>query len=195
MEGFNIAAFKAVNQFAGHSTVFDTLVIGVAELMPYFFIVVLVALWLGRNIERKKSSVIAGCSVLLGLLFSHIVSWFYFHPRPFMQGLGTNLVSHAPDTSFPSDHTTFLFCIAIYLLLDSHTRKLGGALCLLGVLGGLARVYVGVHFPLDVLGAAVVGAVSAFLMLCLFKKTRLMDPVMNQVLKIKLPGQKSGLSL
>lgn len=195
MEGFNIAAFRVVNQFAGHSAFFDTLVIGVAELMPYLFILVLVALWLGSNIERRKSSVVAGCSVLLGLLFNHVVSWFYFHPRPFMQNLGTNLVSHAPDTSFPSDHTTFLFCIAMYLLLDSNTRKLGGVLCVLAGLGGLARVYVGVHFPLDVLGAAAVGGVSAFLMLCLFQKTCLMDPVMNRVVKIRLPGQKSGLNL
>lgn len=195
MEGFNVAAFLAVNQFAGQSRFFDTLVIGVAELMPYLFILVLVALWLGKSIARKKSSIIAGCSVLLGLSINHVVSWFYFHPRPFMQNLGTNLVSHAPDSSFPSDHTTFLFCIAIYLLLDRHTRKLGGVLCLLSVLGGLARIYVGVHFPLDVLGAAVVAGASAFLMLCLFEKTRLMDPAMNQVLKIRLPGQKSGLSL
>ncbi|MGO2132749.1 MAG: hypothetical protein ACTH3D_07610, partial [Halomonas sp.] len=100
MEGFNVAAFSAVNQFAGKNALLDTLVIGTAELMPYVLILVLVALWLGRNIERKKSSIIAGCSVLLGLLINHVVSWFYFHPRPFMQNLGTNLVSHAPDTSF-----------------------------------------------------------------------------------------------
>lgn len=195
MDGFNVAAFLAVNQYAGQSRFFDTLVIGVAEWMPYFFIMVLILLWFSKNVERKKSSVIAGCSVLLGLLINHVVSWFYFHPRPFMQGLGTNLVSHAPDTSFPSDHTTFLFCIAMFLLLHSSTRKLGGVLCLLSVLGGLARIYVGVHFPLDVLGAAVVGGVSAFLMLCLFEKTRLMDPLMDRVLKIRMSGRKSRLSL
>ncbi|WP_051234238.1 undecaprenyl-diphosphatase [Halomonas halocynthiae] len=189
MEGFNVAAFLAVNQHAGKSRIFDTLVIGVAELMPYLFILVLLVLWLGKSVTYKKISVAAGCSVLLGLLTSHLVSLLYFHPRPFMQNIGENLVSHTPDTSFPSDHTTFLFCIAISLLFHCTTRKLGGVLLLLSLVGGIARVYVGVHYPLDIFGAAVVGGISAFLVFFLSERTRIIEPIMQKLASIKCPGR------
>jgi undecaprenyl-diphosphatase len=193
MEDFNVSAFLAINQYAGKNDLVDAVIIGAAELTPYLFILVLLALWFSADPGRRKSSFIAGCSVLVGLLISYVVSLFYFHPRPFMQKLGTNLVSHAPDTSFPSDHTTFIFSIAIFLLLDGRTRKLGGVLCLLSLVGGVSRVYVGVHFPLDILGAAAVGGGSSLFVLLLFKKTRLMQPVLDRVLKIKLPGKRPGL--
>lgn len=190
MESFNVSAFLAVNQYAGKSALLDAVAVGTAEAMPYLFILVLVALWLSPDIERKKSSLIAGCSVLVGLLISYCVSLFYFHPRPFMQNIGTNLVAHAPDTSFPSDHTTFIFAIAFFFLLGRHTRRLGVVLFLLSLIGGISRVYVGVHFPLDILGAAAVGGVSSLLVLLLFNKTRVMEPVLDRAVKIKLPGKR-----
>lgn len=188
-----MSAFLAVNQYAGKMSLLDTVAIGAAELMPYLFIVVLGVLWFSADIERKKSSVLAGCSVLVGLLISYAVSLFYFHPRPFMQKLGTSLVSHAPDTSFPSDHTTLVFCIAIFLLFDRRTRKLGTLLCLLSAIGGMARVYVGVHFPLDILGAAVVGGISSLLVLLVFKKSCLLRSILDRLVKIKMPGKGMGL--
>ncbi len=67
------------------------------------------------------------------------------------------LISHPDDASFPSDHLTFAFAVvaALYPVLG-RTLWLW---CLLGVLIGLARVFVGVHYPSDVLGGAILGAV------------------------------------
>lgn len=193
MESLNVSAFLAVNQYAGTSRFLDAAIVGAAEIMPYVFMLVLVVLWFSSDIVKKKSSVIAGCSVLVGMLISYIVSLCYFHPRPFMQKLGTNLVSHAPDTSFPSDHTTFLFSIAIFLLFARQTRVLGAVLCLLSSIGGVSRVYIGVHFPLDILGAAVVGGASSLFVLLLFYKTRIMEPALDKVLKINIFRKKFGL--
>jgi undecaprenyl-diphosphatase len=70
-------------------------------------------------------------------------------------------VSHAAGQSFPSDHATAAFGVALatWAFLD---RRWGGVLFAAAVLIGFARVYVGVHYPVDILGgllAAFVGVV------------------------------------
>jgi undecaprenyl-diphosphatase len=78
-----------------------------------------------------------------------------------MDGLGTLLVPHAAENSFPSDHTTFMVSIALTLLLLPRTERWGGWLLILAIAGGLARVFIGVHYPLDILGSLVVSTLSA----------------------------------
>ena len=81
-------------------------------------------------------------------------------------GLAGLLISHAPNASFPSDHLTLIWAVSFSLLLHPRTRLLGGLLALLGLPVAWARIFLGVHFPLDMVGAAGVGVVSAWLCLC-----------------------------
>lgn len=161
MEDFNVSAFLLINHPAGQSAVLDALGLAAAEAMPYLFMLVLAGLWLSPEVARRKAGLKAGGAVLAGLGISYALSLVYSHPRPFVQGLGHTLLAHSPDASFPSDHTTFLFSIAFVLAIESRTRRLGALLVGLGLAGGLARVFVGVHFPLDILGAAVTGLAAA----------------------------------
>jgi undecaprenyl-diphosphatase len=171
MEEFNVSTFLFINQYAGKSNFLDTALIGVAEVMPYFFMLIMLYLWLDVNIERKKSSFNSGLSVLLGMLTSYVISLFYYHPRPFVDNLGTQLIEHAPDSSFPSDHTTFIFSISIMLLFNKTTRVIGIALCVCSLISGLSRVFGGVHFPLDILGAILVSIFSSLVVFNLQHKT------------------------
>lgn len=92
-----------------------------------------------------------GANQLIGLVWQH--------PRPFMIGLGHTFLPHAPDSSFPSDHATVFAGIALTLLLGG-ARWLGGFTVLAGALVAWARVFLGVHFPLDKFGAAAVAGVA-----------------------------------
>ena len=80
-----------------------------------------------------------------------------------MIGLGHTLISHAADSSFPSDHLTLLWAVAFSFLMHRSPRLAGIALALLGLPVAWARIYLGVHFPLDVVGAALVAVLSAWL--------------------------------
>jgi undecaprenyl-diphosphatase len=171
MEEFNLAAFLLINQYAGKNSLLDAAIIGFAEVMPYIFILIIISLWFGGCIERKKSSFNSGLSVLLGMLTSYIISLFYYHSRPFVENLGTQLVEHAPDSSFPSDHTTFIFSISVMLLFNKSTRVIGSILCFLSFISGLSRVFVGVHFPLDIFGAILVSIFSSVVVFKLQHKT------------------------
>ncbi|WNO59413.1 undecaprenyl-diphosphatase [Rheinheimera sp. MMS21-TC3] len=172
MEQFNISAFLFINQYAGNNKSIDQMLIGLAEATPYVFIVILGWLWFSGKLAKMTSSYQAGLAVLLGMLTSYSISLFYYHSRPFVQGLGTQLVEHAPDSSFPSDHTTFIFCIAIMLLFNKSTRRLAYLLSGISLISGLSRVYVGVHFPLDIIGAILVAIGSSIVVFSLRHKTK-----------------------
>jgi undecaprenyl-diphosphatase len=76
-------------------------------------------------------------------------------------GMGTNLMANSPDSSSSSDYLTCLWGVAFSLLLHGRTLPLGLALGLLGIPMAWARICLGVHFPLDIVSAALVSAISA----------------------------------
>jgi len=84
--------------------------------------------------------------------------------RPFVHQLGAPTTTH----SFPSGHTATSFACA--LVLSSFVPRLRVPLYVLAVLIAFSRLYNGDHFPLDVLGGAVLGTVTALLLLAGFRR-------------------------
>lgn len=187
MDRINSMFFLYINQYAGESIVFDALAIFMAEAMPFIFMLVMLVLWFFASNSTKRISFFAGYSVLLALFLSYLIGLLYYHSRPFTINLGTQLVEHAADASFPSDHTTFVFAIAFMFLWNTRTRKLGVGLCLLSLLAGLARVFVGVHYPFDIAGAALLGAVSSFMIIYLASKVSYLEKFFQLCAWVKLP--------
>ena len=66
------------------------------------------------------------------------------------------------DSSFPSGHTAASFAVSIVLLLKTK-KRFGIPALVLAVLIGLSRLYLGVHYPSDVLGGVVSGSLCAVL--------------------------------
>lgn len=161
MEQLNNQLFTVINQFAGQNTFFDSLFIFFAEAMPYVFIILVIAVWFRHENKVKRYLIAATLASVVGITLNAIIAQVYFHPRPFMNELGTTLVTHSPNSSLPSDHTTFMFCIAFSLLLHRTTRKFALGLASLAVIGGLSRVYIGVHFPFDIAAASIVSILAA----------------------------------
>lgn len=90
-----------------------------------------------------------GTAIVIEALFST----FAFHPRPFVAGFGPAWVSHAANNSMPSTHVTLTWIMAITLALRKQ-RVTGMVLCALGVVLAWAQIYVGIHWPVDMVGAA-----------------------------------------
>ena len=131
----------------------------VADDVIYAIPLLLFGLWLWGD-QVKRSLALKACLVVgAGLLANLVIGIAWPHPRPFMIGLGHTWIPHAPDSSFPSDHATVFAGVGVTLLLGGEIG-LGFAVLLTGLCVGWARVFLGVHFPLDIAGAFCVAALS-----------------------------------
>lgn len=122
-----------------------------------------VAVWLRAGDGARKGLLQASAAVLVALLVNQLIGLVWQHPRPFMIGLGHSHLAHVADSSFPSDHLTLLWAVAFSLLAQPRLRLAGLALAALGLPVAWARIYLGVHLPLDMLGAMAVAGLAAWL--------------------------------
>jgi len=117
--------------------------------------------WLRGAADLRQALLMAGVAAVVGLLASVAIGSLWPRPRPLVLGLGHAFMAHAPNASFPGDHLTFWWSVAFSLSQQRRARGVGIALALLGFPIAWARICVGVHFPLDMAGAAGVAACSA----------------------------------
>ncbi|ENX36530.1 hypothetical protein F889_00244 [Acinetobacter colistiniresistens] len=155
-ENFNIFLFNNINSFATESPVLDKLAIFFANDLNTVFIGFLVFLlviqWKTYSLLFAKTLLI----VLFSLILSDLIEFFYHHPRPFQLNLGHKLIGHGSSSSFPSQHTLTVTIIAFSYWMAGF-KKIGLLGLGVGVIVGLSRIFVGVHFPFDVIGSFVIG--------------------------------------
>lgn len=157
-------ALQALNDFAYGHDLFEDVLRFFAEDAQYVFIALLAGLFLARGRWESRNArhgvIAAGLAAALGLAVAHGITMVWDRPRPFEAHSGVHLfVTGSGDPSFPSDHATAAFAIAVSLLLRS--RRVGLLALAMAVVLAMARVAVGVHYPLDVIGGALVGTAAA----------------------------------
>lgn len=130
----------------------------------YAFVALLMMLFVvrgkWRSVNARHGVVAAGFSALLALGVAQLIGDLWARPRPYVAHPDVHLfIAPSHDPSFPSDHATAAFAIAVALLL--RHRKAGWlALGLASVLS-IARVAVGTHYPGDVAAGALIGTSAA----------------------------------
>jgi undecaprenyl-diphosphatase len=151
--------FRAVNGLAGRNSALDTLMIGSAKYLPIIFAFALVALWISWRARNQRAAFLAGVSTLVALGLGQLVGKAFPRPRPYLSHTVNQLIPPSLDTSFPSDHAILGFAVAVIVL--RYNRRAGVALLTLALLMAIARVFVGAHYPGDVLGGAVLGSLTS----------------------------------
>ncbi|MDE6591339.1 MAG: phosphatase PAP2 family protein [Oscillospiraceae bacterium] len=110
--------------------------------------------------QTRKAGFSALCAMLIGLIaVNFTIKPLVSRPRPWLVIENfQNLVPERDPNSFPSGHTNagFAFAIAVYMSAPKKWMKIA-AVCAAAVMG-LSRLYVGVHFPSDVLAGTVIGS-------------------------------------
>ena len=163
MEEWNRALFLMLDAGPGASSVTIATARLLAEGLVWIVPAGWVVAWLNGSLAVRRVLVAAAISGVAGLLANQVIGLAWYHPRPFEAGIGRTLMNHARDGSFPSDHLTLIWAVAFALAMRRSTRLAGWGLAALGLPVAWARIYLGVHFPLDMLGAALVALGSAWL--------------------------------
>lgn len=130
-------------------------------ILVYFVIVVGLFVWPGKDrekVKRKKVVVYVLICLALAFLADEVINLLKVRHRPFVTfpNKVVELDVIQDLTSFPSTHTIFVFAIAVSLWL-SDLRKVAAPLIVLAIALGLSRIAVGVHYPFDILGGAILG--------------------------------------
>ena len=181
IEQINFALFHLINQYAGLNPLIDDLAIITAKYMPVVIILGLVYLWF-KNQYRSRDIVLYGAyAAILGLVINYIIGLLYFHPRPFMIHIGTLLFQYPAETSFPSDHATLMFSLALMLIYFKETRIAGFIFLILGFIGSFARIFSGIHFPLDILGSLIVSIISTIIIFQFKDKFNPLNTVIKEI--------------
>ena len=135
----------------------------------YFFAqygIVLIAIGVIYLVIRVRINAVftAVLSSIISTFVSFIIYLLWQRPRPFITYAGSvdRLIARTTVVSFPSAHTYLSFAIAITVLLYGH-KKLGLAMVVLALMTALSRVAIGVHYPSDVIGGAIIGLLSGIL--------------------------------
>lgn len=155
----NYSLFSTINSWSG-TRLLDTLMRFAARDLIFAVFAVFAALVLFVYL-RKGLAPVAGSAVTLVLAFGFglVAAALHLEKRPFQSHQVRLLIQHAPGQSFPSDHATAAFAVALASLVFL-SRPIGAALLSLAVLIGLARVYCGLHYPGDILGSLLVSALA-----------------------------------
>lgn len=148
----NLSLFSWINASPEASNTSIHFAIFIANDLLYCMILLFAWFWLRGNYDTKKQILKAFIFTSIAILISQCISHVYYHQRPFVMEVGRTLIYHAPNGSFPSDHMLIFSSIAFSYLFSAQ-RKLGIFLLIMAWLVAWSRVYLGVHFPLDMLGA------------------------------------------
>jgi undecaprenyl-diphosphatase len=159
LEAFNRSLFSSIDATPATPHWLIEAALLIANNAFYILPLLLITLWLFGDAHRRESAVRACCVALLALGINQLIGWAWPHPRPFMIGLGNTFMAHAPDASFPSDHGTVFASVAMTLLMARLWRH-GSIALIVGVAIAWARVFVGVHFPFDMIGAVIVACLT-----------------------------------
>jgi undecaprenyl-diphosphatase len=169
----DIEIFRSINGLAGRSAMLD--IFGIFLASGLIFVMAAAVLGLAwyryRTARTRKSrkSAELDIAVLLRSILAAIMavcgnflfSLLYFRERPFVALTNVTRLIGDPMTgkSLPSDHASMAFAIAVSVVM-LHPAM--GAVLLLAALGvAFGRVFVGVHFPTDVLAGMFVGTLAA----------------------------------
>ncbi len=166
----NTSLFFLIFNLSRHNAFLDMLMLfGARYLIFGVFLLNLFFLFKG-TIKERKAFFLMILSFPIAVLIIIGIHFFFYEPRPFVTFHLTPLYPYNPDASFPSRHASFISIIAFaYLYFKSKWSPL---FILFLIWIGISRVFVGVHYPIDILGGFIIGIISLFFSIQIIKLLR-----------------------
>ncbi|MEB5687271.1 undecaprenyl-diphosphatase [Mammaliicoccus lentus] len=158
----NIELFRMFNDLGKEVMFLNPIMIFFAKYMKYFLLFGIIMYWFTRERENRIMIISSMFAFVVAEVFGAIAGAIHSNNQPFAELSNVNqLIGHAIDNSFPSDHAIEFFSICItFLLFKKNLRYVWLAIA---ILVSISRVWVGVHYPADILVGAILGIIGAAL--------------------------------
>ena len=133
--------------------------IGYKGLVPILIILFMLIVRRYRAVGLTAMAAFIGNVLVVNVILKNIVARI----RPYDSYDALNLLCDKQDDfSYPSGHTAAVCCVA-FVLFFCFPKKVGIPAVIVAVLVGFSRLYIGVHYPTDVLVGGLVGFLMAYL--------------------------------
>jgi undecaprenyl-diphosphatase len=172
MSTWNLAVFNVIHAWSGRFVLADMAAIFFAEYLPYLLVLGFLALVFRQSGSRRKLYLFAEGALAIILargIITESIEFFYRVERPFGV-LGFSPLIAASGWSFPSGHMAWFFALAVVVWCVD--RKWGVWYVALALVMGVARIYAGVHWPLDIAAGIAVGVASGWFIHALLGTSR-----------------------
>jgi undecaprenyl-diphosphatase len=154
----NLYLFHLINAGPGLAGLQLLMARGVANGLIYFVPLGMIWGWWRGDQNQRIELLTMLFSVAISLLIAQVVTLVWPQPRPFALHAGTQFLAHSNDPGLPSDHVTVFWGLALAALCTRRFGVWALPMFAAGLLVGWTRVYLGVHFPFDILAALPVAA-------------------------------------
>ncbi|XRO75232.1 phosphatase PAP2 family protein [Methanocaldococcus sp. 28A] len=174
---FNIWLFYLINSH--YNSILDTIMILISKTVyPIIAISILIIL-----IKNRKFGIKLIFVLFLATVIAFSLKYLINEPRPYLVLGNVHLLCYEGyESSFPSGHTTLAFTLATSFLY--YSRKIGLLFLIWAILVAYSRVYVGVHYPFDIIAGMIIGVLCGFLIK--IDKSKVRKFINKLRLKIKL---------
>jgi len=175
MFGLDFQLFQMINSLAGKSALIDSLGIFCADYLKYLLFLAFGVFILYSFLKKGRKVDTAFCFLFVAavaafsyFLITPALKDLFVRPRPFVVHQVNQLISEdALSYSFPSGSAVLTFALATAILF--FNRKMGFVFLVLAFFTSFAQVFVGVHYPFDVIGGMLVGVVFSLISWQIFR--------------------------
>jgi len=175
---FDVDIFQALNQ-AGKIELLDALMVAFTIVgIGYVIVLVAVPLWMKKKREAAFDVVVL---VVVVTVLTEVIKILVDRQRPSLELSGVQTIISASGPSFPSAHASRAFAVALLVAFNSK-RTWGIAALVIATLIAVSRVYLGVHWPSDVLFGALLGLLIAAMLAYLGRKSESYQNIRKRVL-------------
>ena len=159
--------FENIYQAIPHNLFFDWFFLAISLLahpkIIWFPLVVAFLIFY----KQHKGWIIFEAVMAMGIgvvINEYIIKNIFVRIRPFeFYDCISTIDTTADGFSFPSSHTLVAFSFITVIILSTNNTKYQKALIVFAVLVGISRIYLGVHFPLDIIAGALFGILLGWL--------------------------------
>ncbi|ETI66346.1 undecaprenyl-diphosphatase [Neobacillus vireti] len=180
----NVDVFRAINDIGKEHASLNPIAIFMADYMIIVLALGMLVYWFTRINKNRMMVIQGGVAFVLAEVLGKIAGTMYYHNQPFAELPHVNqLIAHVVDNAFPSDHSILFFsvCFSFWLV-----RKKDGWLWLVfACFVGVSRIWVGVHYPGDVVTGALIGIVAALAAYWIVPKLGFVKTVLTKYEKIE----------
>lgn len=163
--GWDVKILYLFNGLVAKSPVFDSVVIFFGSYFQYLLgLLFLAGLYFGhisRSEKQKIFLVAITASIVARLGITELIRFLYHRPRPFLIYNDIHALLSDNEYSFPSGHAAFFFAFAMAIYL--YNKRWGVWFFIAAILISVSRVMAGVHYPSDIMGGAIIGITSGYL--------------------------------